>query len=428
MKKLLVSLKKELLLLVSDKMGLLLMYLMPLVLVFIITLVQNSAFKLVNENRLEMLIINHDEGTIGDSLIGHLKHSGDFNVEVLNQLDLSKLKKETLDRRKLISIYIPKDFSKGIHENSKRLSNLLLTEFGVVDAEKTTSIKGSTSQIDYFFDPILQENFRLSILTGVHTIIAGIENEDMIRYLFLDMGYDEIPPHIKNELMARQMPLNPVQIGDGADETLKVPNSSQHNVPAWSIFAMFFMVISLSGNVVKERLSGSFIRLQTIPSAFLMTIFSKILVYLFVALTQLGIMFSIGILVFPHIDLPGLELPDNMLGLMVISLLSAMAAISYSLLIGVYAKTQEQAGGFGAISIMIFAAIGGIWVPSFIMPEYMQSIGKISPLHWCIEGFYSLFLKNGTWTELSGSIVYLLLFIFICQVLTYLKLRIQNYI
>lgn len=427
MRKLMVSLKKELLLLISDKMGLLLMYLMPLILVFIITLVQNSAFKLVNENKLEMLIINDDNGPIGDSLVGKLQHSGDFNVELAPKVDLKRLKKETLDRKKLISIYIPKDFSKCIYGNSKKISNMLLSEFGVIEPVKTAKTNHLNGQIDYYFDPILQENFRLSILTGIHTIIAGIENEDMIRYLFIDMGYDAIPPHIRKELMSRQIPLNPLQT-EGAADTMAVPNSSQHNVPAWSIFAMFFMVISLSGNVVKERLSGSFIRLQTIPSAFLMTIFSKILVYLFVALTQLCIMFSIGIFIFPYIDLPGLEMPENILGLIVVSVLSAMAAISYSLTIGVYAKTQEQAGGFGAISIMIFAAIGGIWVPSFIMPEYMQSIGKISPLHWCIEGFYSLFLKNGTWIELSGTIIYLLLFIFICKVLTYVKLRAQNYI
>jgi ABC-2 type transport system permease protein len=427
MKKLLVSLKKEVLLLFSDKMGLLLMYLMPLVLVFIITLVQNSAFKLVNENRLEMLIINDDDGNVGDSLVAKLQNSGDFNVELEPKLSLDRLKSETLNRKKLISIYIPKDFTKSINENSKKISNMLLSEFGVIDEVEPTKVDDLKGQIDYYFDPILQENFRLSILTGIHTIIAGIENEDMIRYLFVDMGYDEIPPHIRKELMARQIPLNPIQ-SEASGETMVVPNSSQHNVPAWSIFAMFFMVISLSGNVVKERLSGSFIRLQTIPSAFLMTIFSKIIVYLFVALTQLTIMFAIGMFVFPYIDLPGLEMPSNILGLIVISVLSAMAAISYSLTIGVYAKTQEQAGGFGAISIMIFAAIGGIWVPSFIMPEYMQSIGKISPLHWCIEGFYSLFLKNGTWSELSGTIIYLLLFIFICKVLTFVKLRLQNYI
>jgi ABC-2 type transport system permease protein len=410
MKKLLVSLKKELLLLMSDKVGLLLMYLMPLLLVFIITLVQDSAFKLVNENRLELLIINDDKGAMGDSLINRLKLSGNFAIEIDDNLSINRLKKETLDRKKLMSIYIPVNFSKGIQSNSAKISNLMLTEFGVVDSTSQTKNKKAlkNAQIDLFFDPILQDNFRLSIMTGINTIISGLENQDMMEQLFRDMGYDKIPDHIRKELVAKQAPINPVPAVEG--EGASVPNSSQHNVPAWSLFAMFFMVISLGGNIVKERLSGSFIRLQTIPSAFLLTIWSKIIVYLFVALTQLTIMFMIGIFVFT------------------ISVLSAIAAISYSLLIGVYAKTQEQANGFGAISIIIFAAIGGIWVPSFVMPEYMQQLGKISPLHWCIEGYYTLFLKNGAWSELTGSLIFLTLFILGCQFFTYLKLRVQNYI
>ena len=55
------SLLKEIFLLLHDKVGLLLMYLMPLLLVFIITIVQDSAFRLVNDNRLDILIVNNDK-------------------------------------------------------------------------------------------------------------------------------------------------------------------------------------------------------------------------------------------------------------------------------------------------------------------------------------------------------------------------------
>lgn len=114
--------------------------------------------------------------------------------------------------------------------------------------------------------------------------------------------------------------------------------------------------------------------------------------------------------------------------MLIVSILSALAAVSYAVLIGTYAKSQEQANGFGAISIVIFAAIGGIWVPTFVMPDYMQTIALFSPLHWCLEGYYILFLKNGDWSSLTPSIVFLSLFIIACQVLTFIKLKIQNYI
>ena len=146
------------------------------------------------------------------------------------------------------------------------------------------------------------------------------------------------------------------------------------------------------------------------------------------ALSQLTVIFLLGKFLFPLIGLPSLDMPRNILGLFVVSILSAFSAISFAMLVGTFAKTLEQAGGFGAITIIIFAAIGGIWVPSFVMPGYLQQIGKLSPLHWCLEGYYILFLKGGEWNLLTTALIFLLLFIFVCQLLIYLKLKVQNYI
>ncbi len=144
-------------------------------------------------------------------------------------------------------------------------------------------------------------------------------------------------------------------------------------------------------------------------------------------MSQLLTIGLIGMFVFPLIDLPKLELPGNVGAILVVALLSGMAAVSYAVTIGVFSKTQEQANGFGAISIIIFAAIGGIWVPSFAMPAYLQSVGQISPLHWCLNGFYVLFLKGGAWKELQSTLVFLGLVITGCQLLVYLKLKAQRY-
>ena len=150
--------------------------------------------------------------------------------------------------------------------------------------------------------------------------------------------------------------------------------------------------------------------------------------YFIVALLQLTIILGLGKYTFPLLALPSLTLPSNMIGLIVISVLSALSAISFALVVGTSAKTTEQANTFGAFSIIILAAIGGIWVPSFVMPDYMQTLGKISPLHWCLEGYYTLFLRGGDWILLKPTILYLVLFIATCQILTFIKLRNQNYI
>lgn len=425
MNKLKASIIKEFQLLIHDKISLLLMYAMPMLLVFIITLVQNSAFKIVNNKQLELLISNQDRGNLGDSLIKILKKSGSFILEERNYMSENVMQQAGAKDGKLASIYIPSNFSNVIQTKTGSVTKLILKEFGMNDAVSTPEQEQTALTI--YFDPILQENFQYTLKTNIQTILSGLENQVLIRNLFLEMGYDKIPKHIAQQLTGKQTQIITKHASLNEEKKL-IPNATQHNVPAWSIFAMFFMVVSLGGNIVNERNSGSFVRLLTIPPSFSFTLISKIILYLAVAISQLALLFCIGLWIFPLIGLPQLQFPSATLQLVVISVLSGLAAVSYALLIGTYAKTQEQANGFGTISIVIFAAIGGIWVPTFVMPGYMQTIALFSPLHWCLEGFYSLFLKNGDWFALRPSIIFLSFFIIVCQFLTFVKLKIQNYL
>ncbi len=82
---------------------------------------------------------------------------------------------------------------------------------------------------------------------------------------------------------------------------------------------------------------------------------------------------------------------------------------------GFFAQTQEQANGFGAVSIVLLAAIGGLLVPSFAMPESFRNILMLSPLHWCLEAFYGLFLEGGTLRDILMNILPLFAIIIIIQ-------------
>ncbi|MFT7612533.1 MAG: ABC-2 type transport system permease protein [Parvicellaceae bacterium] len=425
MRKLFASIKKEFLVLVNDKVGLILMYLMPILLVFIITIVQDSTFKIVNENNIEVLIVNKDKGELGDSLISLLKQSGTLNIDQQNQLSVSEIQKTLLNGDQLLAIELPENFTESLKAKANNISTTMLLEFGVL--EDSSGIKEvETKPLTLFYDPVLQESFRASIVNGIGSYMNALDNKLMIQSLYTAMGYDEIPAGIEDQFMKNKTGIEQISANTSAAEL--TPNSTQHNVPAWSIFAMFFMVISLGGNIVKERLSASFVRLQTIPASFSLVLIGKMFIYLVVALSQLAIIFLLGMYVFPLIGLPALIIPPNFLGLLTISVLSALTAISFAMLVGTYAKTQEQANGFGAITVVILASIGGIWVPTFVMPSYLQTIGNISPLHWCLEGFYTLFLKGGDWHLLTPALLFLIIFIIACQMLIFIKLKLQNYV
>jgi iron-sulfur cluster repair di-iron protein len=69
-------------------------------------------------------------------------------------------------------------------------------------------------------------------------------------------------------------------------------NAVQHNVPAWSMFAMFFILFPLAGNFIKEREEGSMLRLRLISGSQFPVISGKFIFYLVVCLLQLVLMIA----------------------------------------------------------------------------------------------------------------------------------------
>ena len=135
-----------------------------------------------------------------------------------------------------------------------------------------------------------------------------------------------------------------------------------------------------------------------------------------------------GVYLFPHIGLPALNIPDDFWGLVAVSFICGWCAVSYALCIGVFAKTQEQANGFGAISVVILATVGGILVPSFAMPKTFHLVMNMSPLHWCLESYYGFFLEGGKLNQIMSNVAPLIVSIIVMQLIAYIGLKKKNLI
>jgi len=114
--------------------------------------------------------------------------------------------------------------------------------------------------------------------------------------------------------------------------------------------------------------------------------------------------------------------------LSVMAITVALAAIGYGIAIGTIARTHQQASIFASISVVILAAIGGIWVPIFMMPPLFRHISKVSPLNWGLNGFYDILIRGSGLQDIIPYMVYLLIFTAGCLLLSlyYQKLRKEN--
>jgi ABC-2 type transport system permease protein len=390
---------------VRDRAAMAVTFIMPVALVFIVTIIQDSTFKSVNETAVPLLFVDHDKDSIAIKLEKALIETKFFKVE-RKEISEEETRALVVKGKFLISIVVPENASRQLRERSKeRISKLFPSEDSLV--KKNT---GSV-ELKIFFDPVTKESFKVSIGGAINRIISGIEMQTML--LALSEELKDISPESKKADLDNQPIVNTIEAYAGG-ETSIMPNSVQHNVPAWTMFAMFFICIPLAGNIIKEREDGSAFRLLTMPGSYLNVMMGKIIFFLKVNLIQFILMIVMGLYILPMLGLPKLEVSTNYFTLFMIAFSAGLAATGYGLLIGTIANSQDQASMFGAVSVVILAALGGVWIPTFVMPEMMRSISSISPLNWGLEAFYGVFLRG---LDLGGILIHvikLMIFFGVC--------------
>jgi ABC-2 type transport system permease protein len=187
------------------------------------------------------------------------------------------------------------------------------------------------------------------------------------------------------------------------------PSSVQQNVPAWLIFGMFFVVMPISSLFIVERRDGTLARLVSQKVPFSLLLLGRIGPYCAVNLVQAALMLLAGVTLVPWLGGEALALPARWDLLVAVALSTSLAAIAWGLLVAVLSRTMEQATVIGGVGNILAAAIGGIMVPRFVMPENMQTLANASPMAWALDGFHAVMLRQGGAADIAVPCLKLLL-------------------
>lgn len=407
MNRLLACIKKEILILVRDWAGLGLIFLMPLILVLVMTLIQDASFRKLNETKITLLYLDQDQDTLGIKVKQGLENAGYFEVitGLKNQgLDEKSLLDEVKEGNFQIGIVIRKGSTDAIRSRGQQMiRESMLGQDAPAVAD--TSLK---ARIIIYYDPAMKNSFRLTVRNALENFTSKIEAG--IMFHALSSGLAEYLPDPQAPISNPGSSISYEEIYARDKYTEIIPNSVQHNVPAWTIFAMFFIVIPLTGNLIRERESGLAMRLIIMPGNQFQALGAKVVVYAMVGMVQFILILTLGKLILPLLGMPSLLLGPEKTALFLMALATILAATGYSVLVGTVARSHDQAAVFGMISVIILAAIGGIWVPVFMMPNLMQAASIISPLNWSLDGFYKILLRGEGLQGIAGNLAALMAF------------------
>ena len=377
------ALKKELLILIRDIPGLAILFIMPVLLILIVTLAQQNALKTSKESKTEILFIDQAHSAFSALLKQDLDSSGIYGL-ILKQHNMP------LDPRKAWELISEGDYPAGI------------------------VIQPGDSSIQLLIDPTLQSSYKNSLVGSLTYFIKGRQSRMAVENLL-----KTIAPSIASGLNGliesgmKNMPPVTEVYATREDSTIK-PSIIQNNVPGFILFAMFFIVIPLSGSMITEKNEGSFSRLRTLPVKVTILLSSKVILFLAVCLIQFCLMLLVGTWILPvFFEMPALELGSHFGAIILATVAAGLSAVGFGLVVGAIATSPGQAALFGSVTVVILGVISGTFLPVYLMPKPIQILSLISPIRWGIDNYLDLFIREGTIRMIFPNILrHVLFFVF----------------
>jgi len=348
--------KKEFLLVLRDRRALSVLFLMPALFILIISVAMRDVFT-QNSVSFEITIVDLDKSKITKEMIDDISKNSSFKV---------------IDNANIV-ITIPQKYS----QNKKRLS------IAIKDSLKSDEI----------------ELFKAKLLKDITNLKLKVIKNRLIEFS------DEAGAAIDN-ISLESDKLFEVQY----NEKKEIPNSTQQSVPSWIVFGMFFMITPISTVFINERKQNTLSRLNSMNVSVFSMVLSKIVPYLFIAQIQAFVMIAVGMFIVPLFDTPALAINGSVLALVFLSFSLSLSAVGLASLIAVSSNSTEQASTIGGIMSILLGAIGGVMVPKFIMPDFMQTLANISPMSWGLDGFLDIFLRGGGIGMVMNEALMLMLF------------------
>ncbi|MDF1654524.1 MAG: ABC transporter permease [Coxiellaceae bacterium] len=398
---------KEIRLLIRDKIGLLILFILPVFLLVMVSLSQQNTDDPAKS--LSVLLLNQDTGKTGQKISKQLIKKADFKITEyqLSPIDTKEKAEQQVAKGHYDAfIIIDKNLSKDIKKNLRQL------------ATKRSKAKITLNSVLIYTDPTIPKSVVKSLKSGLDYMLQTIQLEATQNTLIRSRQITN-SKSVTQWFNLEQHFASASQTNDKEAPAVS-PNAVQQNVPAWTLFGMFFIVIPLAGQMIRERSMGVIQRIRIAPVFQIVHIIGRVICYVVLNIVQMSFMLLIAVFLLPHFGLPALNLGGNLGFVYLIGFCASLAAIGFGLLIGMYATSYQQATILGPFIIIIVAAISGIFVPMYLMPESLKHISEFSPLYWAQSAFLDIFVRNVGFESLWPNMLKLIGFFILMLILSLL--------
>ena len=207
----------------------------------------------------------------------------------------------------------------------------------------------------------------------------GATRDDFLRALYL---------RSQQLLTDRPSPVSfRVADSDGGSRSV-LDNGFSQSAPGMGSLYVMFTVLGGMAVLLRERRQWTLQRLIALPLSRAQILGAKIGVYFTLGMIQYCIVFAVGAAV-------GMDFGSSPIAFLAVMAAFVLCITAVTFALAPWIKSEGQASGLVLLLSLSLAPLGGAWWPLEIVPEFMQTIGHISPVAWAMDAFHDLILYNG---------------------------------
>ncbi len=197
---------------------------------------------------------------------------------------------------------------------------------------------------------------------------------------------------------------DPIQIDEQYSTTTGTEAGSGFGQTAPGIGAMFVMISALTIGVVfiEDRKQGTMQRLMVMPVSRAQILAGKLLGHYMLGVLTYALMIATGLIL-------GVKWGDWP-GVVTVVLAYTLAVTAMGLALSTLLRTSAQASALSMFITLILAPLGGAWWTVTLSPQWMQQLGKISPIYWSQDAFTRMIFYGARLQDVLPSVGILLLF------------------
>jgi ABC-2 type transport system permease protein len=171
-------------------------------------------------------------------------------------------------------------------------------------------------------------------------------------------------------------------------------NPSAFSVAGFAIMFAFLTAQATASSIFDEKKEGTFRRLLAAPLGKQELLAGKMLPNFVIAVLQMVIIVAASFVLLPLIGLDAPSLGKSPLGLVLITLLVALCSTSLGILLAALCRTESQVGGVSSAFLWVAGMVGGAFIPTFVLGDFLNTIGKVVPHYWALRAYNDLMIRG----------------------------------